>query len=547
MIDNGMKKVRSLMPSVGRRGLLFPEQTSGSSNNHIVLILLIFTLGLVLRLFTWQHTGIINSDGAIYINQARAIYYGLWDLVNTCSTARFPTVTTLCIAAAYPILGDWVTAGTFVSLFFGTITLVPLYLLARRFFDKDISAVIALVYALNPTLIDASVDIVRDSTAWFFLTLGLYLFTKDKKQSDPYLIMSSISFIIAAWTRVEFFIFIACSPIYILIDREEKRLRRASVFLLPAVVIFFTAIGSQLLLHPERINWYRLADIPQRASAFLSQYHEIRAQLAELTSHPKAGIPTEFFDKTRDILWFVGIGVILQNTLETYYYPFFLLYLMGLGTMGQRIRDDVRVLYFCLLVPAVILLLYCYLFVYWQMENRWLSLALFPSFIFLGCGLEQLISLLQSKFTVKRGAALLLICLLILAFGLPKNSKSRGEDKIIFKTLGEAIAGLEGNAKRIEILTVGISQRWVLFYANLHSPGAPCTDDYVEYKKLIGNDYGQFLKFVKSRGIQFLVWEEKNWPAGRFDFLTSPYERDFIPLGSWHHRDTGKITLFKVR
>jgi 4-amino-4-deoxy-L-arabinose transferase-like glycosyltransferase len=502
---------------------------------------------LVLHLFAWQNTGVINPDGAIYINQARAIYYGLWDSVNTCSTARFPTVTTLCIAAAYPILGDWVAAGTFVSLFFGTITLVPLYLLARRFFDRDISAVILFVYTLNPTLIDGSVDIVRDSTAWFFLILGLYLFTKDKKQSDLYLIMSSISFLVAAWTRVEFFIFAVCTPLYILLDRKEKPLRRAAVFLLPAAVILFAAIGSQLLLQPDRINWYRLTDIPERAFTFLSQYQETRVQLTELINHPKAGIPIEFFDKTRDILWFVGFGVILQGALEAYYYPFFLLYLIGLGTLRQRIRGDVRVLYFCLLVSASFLLLYCYLFVYWQMENRWFSIALFPSFIFLGLGLERLISLLQSKFTMKRGMALLLICLLILAFGLPKNLKPRGEDKTIFKTLGEIIAGLEGNTKRIEILTVGGSQRWVWFYANLHFPGAPCPDEYDDYKKLIGNDYGQFLKFVKSRGIQYLVWEEKNWPAGRFDFLASPYERDFIPLGSWHHRDSGKITLFKVR
>jgi len=535
------------MPSAGGQDLLFPEYPSGSSNNHVVLILLIFTLGLVLRLFAWQQTSIINSDGAIYINQARAIYYGLWDSVNTCSTARFPTVTTLCIAAAYPILGDWVAAGTFVSLFFGTITLVPLYLLARRFFDRDISAVIALVYALNPTLIDGSVDIVRDSTAWFFLTLGLYLFTKDKKQSDLYLVMSSISFIVAAWARVEFFIFAVCTPIYIIMDREEKPLRRVAVFLLPAVAIFFAAIGSQLLFHPERVNWYRLTDIPQRASAFLSQYQEIRVQLADLASHPKTEILAEFFNKIREIIWFVGFGVILQNILEAYYYPFFLLYLMGLGTLRQRMRGDMRVRYFYLLVPAAFLLLYCYLFVFWQMENRWFSLALFPSFIFLGYGLERLISLLQSKFSMKRGMALLLICLLILIFGLPKNLKPRGEDKIIFKALGETIAGLEGNAKRIEILTVGGSQRWVWFYANLHFPGAPCTDDYVAYKQMIGNDYGQFLKFVKSRGIQYLVREEKNWPAGSFDFLASPYERDFIPLGSWHHRDSGKITLFKVR
>lgn len=535
------------MVSDSRGDLFFPEQPSEPAQNHALFILLILALGLALRLFAWQHTAIINPDGTIYINQARAIYYGLWDSVNTCSTARFPTVTTLCIAAAYPILGDWVVAGTAVSVFFGTMTLVLVYLLARRFFGDSISAVIALVCGLNPTLIDGSVDIVRDSTAWFFLTLGFYLFAGGRKKRDLYLIMSSIAFIVAAWTRIEFSIFAVCTPIFILMDREGKPLRRAAVFLLPVAVILLSAIGSQMVLHPDQVNWYRLTDIPQRATFFLSQYNEVRAQLANLVNHPPAGIPGEFFDKTRDILWFVGLGVIFQNTLEAYYYPFFLLYLLGLGGMRQRIREDRKVLYFILLVPVAYLLLYCYLFAYWQMENRWFSLALFPSFIFLGFGLERLISFMQSKYSMKRGVALFLICLAILAVALPKNLKPRGEDKSVFKTVGETVAALEGNTRRTEILTIGSAQRWIWFYANLHFPGAPCPDDYREYNQLVESDYGQFLKFVKSRGVRYLVWEEKNWPAGRFDFLTSPYRQDFAEIGSWHHRDTGKIILFKVR
>lgn len=537
------------MASSGRQKLSFTGHPSQSSDRDIALILLIIALGLVVRLFAFQYTEIINPDGAIYINQARAIYYGLWDSVNNCSTARFPTLTTLSIAAFYSLFGDWVTAGTAVSLFFGTMTLVPLYLLANRFFTRDISAFITLIYALTHVLIDGSVDIVRDSTAWFFTTLGFYLFVGMKKQSPLNLIMSSVCFILAAWTRVEFFLIVAVSPIYILMDRQEKPLRRAAIFLLPIVVILLAAIGSQIFVHSWQINWYRLKEIPEMASGFLSHYHRLMAQLTELINHPAAGIPVEFYKNTKTLLWFLGFGVIFQNSLEAYYYPFFLIYLMGLGNIRQKIGKDRRVLYFVLLVPAAFLLLYCYVFIYWLMENRWISLALFPSFIFLGFGLERLLSFFQSKFRIKRGMALLLICVLILTFALPKNLKPRGEDKIIFKEIGGMIASLEGNSKKIAILTVGTSFRWISFYANLRFQGAPCPDEYeyIESAGWIGNDYSQFVKKMKTIGFQYFVWEEKNWPRRHFDFLASPYERDFIRLGSWRHSDTGKITLFRVR
>lgn len=519
---------------------------SRSSEEGTGLIFLVLILGLLLRLYAGQQTGIINSDGAIYIHQARAIYYGLWDAVNSC-TLTYPSITTLSIAAFYGIFGDWVTAAIAVSIFYGTLTFIALFLLAARFFDRETSALITLIYAMTPVLVDGSIDITRDPAYWLFAVLGLYFLSCQKRHTALFLLLSSLSLILATWTRVESFVMIAVAVAYLFLDGRKKPVRRALIFLLPVMAVLAAAIGSQLWLHPGRINWYRLAEIPDRAAIALSQYDALRANLAELASHPPLGIPAEFFDNVRDILWLVGFGVIFQNILETYFYPFFLIHLMGLGNIRQKIGRDRRVLYFCLLVPAAFLLLYFYLFHRWEMENRWFALALFPSFIFLGYGLEKLIAFVQAKFNMRKGMALALIGLLILAFTLPKNMKAREEDKVIFKNIGEVIASLEGNAKKIEILTVGSSSRWISFYANVRFPGAPCPDEYRDYANGIGKDYDQFLDRLKTGRIRYLVWEEKNWPADRFDFLNSPHERDFIRIGAWSHPDTGRIILFKLR
>ena len=57
---------------------------------------------------------------------------------------------------------------------FGTAALIPLYLLLRRFFDTQISALCALVFGMLPVFVGSSVDMVREPVCWFFLILGLY-------------------------------------------------------------------------------------------------------------------------------------------------------------------------------------------------------------------------------------------------------------------------------------------------------------------------------------------------------------------------------------
>jgi 4-amino-4-deoxy-L-arabinose transferase-like glycosyltransferase len=522
------------------------NESSGKHKGTAWFIVSLVILGLALRLSAYLNTDIINSDGAVFITQAKAIYYGLWGSVNQC-TLPYPTITTFSIAAFYSLLGDWVVAATAVSLFYGAMTMLPLYLLAECFFDRETAAAATLIYAVTPVLVDGSVDIVRDPAFWFFSVSGLYFLVRQKESSARDLLLSSLFLILATWTRIEAIVYIAMAVPFFFVDGKGRAFRRTMIFLMPTAVIMILAIGSQMWRHPESITWYRITEIPFRVAASLSQYNDLRGKLAELAIHPPLDIPVEFFDNIKTTLWFAGLGVIFQNAMETFFYPFVFFYAAGLKGLGNRIRRDRRTLYFVMVVPAAFLLLYVYVFIHWEMENRWLAVALFPSIIFLGWGLERVMAFFKSRFNLKKRAVLTFLCIMVLISALPKNMKARGEDKVVFRTIGETIAKIEGNTKKIEVLGLGASVRWAPFYANVRFRGAPCPDAYRQYADLIGYSYDEFLGTLHEKGIQYVVWEEKKWPADRFDFLRSSYQRDFVRIGSWRHPDTGEMILFKVR
>ena len=121
---------------------------SDNKYSYLRISILIILLGFAIRLFSFHYTYVINPDGVLYIHQARAIYYGLWNSILTCSMSYLSNYSIL-IVLAYKIFGDWEVAAKSVSLFFGTITLVPLYFLLDRFFRKEITLVATLVLPLS--------------------------------------------------------------------------------------------------------------------------------------------------------------------------------------------------------------------------------------------------------------------------------------------------------------------------------------------------------------------------------------------------------------
>ena len=506
-------------------------------------IVLIFILGVVIRLFACQHTFIINPDGVYYIHQARAIYYGEWNSLTTCGLS-FLSCYPFFIAGAYAIFHHWIVAAQFVSLFFGSITLIPLYLLCRRFFDRDMSALTTLVFTLMPVFVARSADVVRGPICWFFLALGLYFFVRsDEKKYRLPLVFCCLSFLMASWARIESVLFILVTAIYLLAVPQSKRLEKFVFFAIPLVGTLLLIFCTIIFLNKPLEHTLRLNEIGDKFSAPIIAYEDLRQDLAELMDQPREDVMPHFLHKARHLVWLVALGTVVKYMIRAYFYLYFLMFVLGLGGVWYGLKEDRRVLYLTLIAAFSFFRLYLHVLQKWMMFDRFWAIFMLPSFIAVGFGLQKITLILNTRFRLKKAIALSIVCFLILVFSLPKNLKSKEMDKIVYKEIGKVIVDREGNTKEIRIVKSLRTPSWTPFYANLNYEGAPCpkTDfglDSTRFDDLVFKDYREFVDYLRKGNVRYFLWEGRAWPKGGFDFLSRKDPKDFKELGIWSHPDT---------
>ncbi len=510
--------------------------------------LFVFFLSLLVRLFVFLNTFIINPDGALYIYQARAMYYGEWENLTTCGMS-YLSIYPFFITGAYSIFHNWIVAAKSVSLFFGSITLIPVYLILRRFFDEKISALSALTFSLIPIFVGGSANIIKGPIYWFFITMGLYFFIIqiNKNRYRLSLLLCCLFYLIAACARIESILFIIVSCLFLVTLRQEKRIEKLAIFISPVVLILILVFFGSLFFSVSIKDIFRINDVADKLSMPIVEYRHIRATLSELINYPPAGISRYFLEIVRNLVWLIALGTVFVYIVKVFFYPFFLIFIAGIGGIRLKMREDRSLRYLVILSISSIILLYFHVLQTWLISRRFLALFVLPSLIFLGFGLEKIISFLRSRFKLNARIALAIVCLFILSFGLAKNLKPREADKLVFKEIGEFISNQEGNNQVIPVAASLHIIRWISFYSNLNYPGSPCPQPYSDFTEIIGKNYKQFVKNLKIRGMKYFLWEEKHWPRGRFDFIRELNIQDFEKLRSWEHPDTGKLILFKIK
>ncbi len=509
-------------------------------------ILYVFVLGFIIRLYACQYTFIINSDGALYIHQAKAIYYGQWENLISCGVTYLSNYP-FFIIGAYTFFHEWIMAAKAVSFFFGFAVLFPLYLLLKLFFDNKISLLITLMFALTPVLVSISADALRESVYCFFLILGLYLFANQMDKTKPlFLLMSNLSFIMATWARIEASLVIIVSCFYILLTTQEKKIEKFIIFITPIIIIFIFSMSGIILFKDISINnLHRMDEITAKFSAPVAQYQEVRHRLQELEDDYPDEVMKNFFSKARNCVWLIALGTLVNKYLESFFYPLSLIVIIGFIGVQEKIKADSRILYFLILVLSGLILLYVHILHVWISEYRFFSIIIFPCSIFAGFGLQKIVYYLQYKQGLTNYSSILICCIFILIFALPKDLKFKETDKLVFKEIGEFISRREGNESENIIATSRHSQRWISFYSNLNHKGSPCPELFENCWELWANDYEHFIQQMKQQGITYFLWDQKHWPSEKFDIKEIEKNRDFIQLGRWYHQNTGTIILFE--
>lgn len=518
----------------------------GSGDSRFDSIIFVILLGFVIRLFDCMNVGIINPDGPLYIHQARAFYYGQWGQITSCAPGHI-SLYPLLISWAYGIFHDWILSARAVSLIFGTLSILPIYLLARKFLDRPISLLTTLMASLIPVLVFGSVDVIRDPVAWFFTAFGVYYFVLQfDPKSQASLSLSCLCFLLAALNRAEIIIFLGSSLLYILLFQREKKFQRILFFLAPFIILI--PMGALVLgtINLPITDVFRTHEMVSKLSSPIYSYIDLRDALAAMIHQPHEETLVLFLEKARNLVWFIGIATLIVYAIRAFFYPFFFIFILGIPGISGIIKRDKRIVYLFMLCLFMLVMLYFHLLHTWLLDARFFVPLMIPACVFMGFGLRRVVHFMASRFNLKPQMAFFFICLLILAFGLPKNLDSRETDKLVFKNIATTIAQREGSDRVINVASSMDILRWISFYANLNYPGCPCPEPYIDFKSIVGGDYKHFVDNLRERGIKYFIWQEKQWPKHLFDFIHEFDPRDFNSIGYWTHPDTGRLVLFEV-
>jgi len=195
------------------------------------ILFLLFILAFSIRLFflflTDDGPGDPASrilDAQAWLKQPHIITSGYWLPLHT-----YLIGWTLCIWNN-PNLSP-----RFLSLIFGSITILPFYLLIELLFDKKNAIVSTILLSVFNFHILYSTQTYSDVLFIFFLITSIYFFFKFKKEENlslGHLVLSSIFLIFACMLRIEGWLFVPLIPLYLIKGKGGE----------PALIFFIISI-----------------------------------------------------------------------------------------------------------------------------------------------------------------------------------------------------------------------------------------------------------------------------------------------------------------
>lgn len=517
-----------------------------TQKNRILIPAGIILTGFFLRLYSLQHTYAINPDGMLYIQQAKAFHYGQYESLTTC----YPYLNSLFIyiSLCYRIFGDWLVAAKVVSLFFSTITMVPLYLLLRRFLEFSVASLTLLVFAVNPILIEISGKIIRDPSFWFFFTLGIYIFTLlDFRKIYFVLPLSCLSFLVAALARFEAIVFIFTTVVFLLLTAQEKKWEKIGYFLAPAFFAFLLVLCSLTLMNFDLKQWFYPRSLVTPFILFFEKYEQLQEVLANTWHRDPALFWTRyFFSATSNLIWWLGLGAVVVEIIRTFFEPFFLFYFFGLKGIRERIKKDSMLFYLLLLSISTFLVLYIHEIGNWTMRGRFAVFFLIPTFVVIGFGIENLLIIWGDSKRVKKIYLLLILGLTIFLIPLPKNMHENRENSKILQEIGTEISAIENSRREVRTAAAfdEADIKFISFFANLLVNDVSCVSSLsrkIDPHFVFENGY------LRENEISYLVWDEQNWPLADLERLKKGNEISCTEIKEWQDRSRGRLVLFKIQ
>lgn len=408
---------------------------------ELPLVLTALFLGaLVVRSIAILQTPVIAIDAIRYIEAAKLFFTGAYhDALRHCPFSLFP----LLISLFYKIYGDWVMAGQWLSTLCGALTIIPLYLLARRMFDEKIALWGTIFYLICPSLVISSAEVLRNMPFILFFITALWIgYTGIKDAKMGLSALAGITIFLSILIRKEGIVLLIVLSLFLIWQVVKERVSwRKATLLLASLVISFCGIFFLLsTFTPEIVKVTPLSSekVKNEVSADFTA-SIIEKEVEDKNLSPSGKILFQLAIKYRFLIYIIHAS---YHIIYAFSIPLFILFLLG---FIRRKKVEYRADEFLLI--ALYGIFFAAFLAYLSKTNYFTTRHAFPlvvpSLIWCGVGFvevkERIISWIEERsFSFKEQILhwvtpllLLLICIPLLAMAWAPHRKSKLELKEI--------------------------------------------------------------------------------------------------------------------
>jgi len=218
------------------------------NERQILLILIGATFGL--RLYAVLMAKGIANDSAAYGFMARDFFKG--DFIKGLSSPLHPFYPFL-ISLVSPDTGHVEIAGRIISLVFGTLTLIPVYYLAREIVGQKGAIFSGFFYSFHPYLVTYSGMLLSEAAYWGLLVFSVFFFWTGLKRGSGFkLIISGSLLAIAYLTRPEGIGYLSVFLMWVFFYEGYKKRWFKKCYLVGSLILPFLVLTIPYLIHLHR-------------------------------------------------------------------------------------------------------------------------------------------------------------------------------------------------------------------------------------------------------------------------------------------------------
>jgi len=289
-------------------------------------------LALLLRAVHLLTPYVVNLDAIDYVAGAKAIADGkLLAGVRATHFSAYPFL----IALAHPWLGDWVAAARIWPVLFGILTTIPMYLLSREMLGRSWAWLPVLFYLLAPSILQASVDVIREPLFWFPFCFFLWVWIRATRSGSwRQFLLAGVVGLLAVSVRMDGLVLVvACSALTLLLGLLSTNRARGigNSAALAAPTLAALGVAVFLLASQARtgdlLEWGSYRRQAQNALAAPRSLHEEVARIVAETQRPRL---RHFFSVAWENRHALAAWDYLRHWVKAAHPLFFALMLLGL-------------------------------------------------------------------------------------------------------------------------------------------------------------------------------------------------------------------------